>query len=500
MILVKCSGCGVSLKISDQKAGRQGKCPKCGVVLQIPALLSASQTPVPQIAKTQPAAIDAAIHAGSTLPAQPLTTPKPGVSRAATGDRYSRGTKLAAVGVALGVLAVMVFTFWLLVVRDTWETDNTGRVLEITKDITSTLRNGQLQEGVAKYDALMSLIAKRQLHDPALTLALSEARTPVELAKRRLKDEQLAAEQRILAIEQRIRKAILRYAEARGTGSNPDPIERAKLIPYLVDIQASIADVAEQTTNKVLAEIAVDRSLSQDTRDLLGMAFRPPITTDLLAKYISVMREEEGKAKLGMLAVDLTWKTLPEGWRGNDIDRLVDIYKMRLDAASVNPDDEFQSVAQRESLIKSVLSATPLLGHIPFDGPYAIMYHAEFKFSAADAGDGVWTLDADFTNDGFDIEGVYRAATTHVVLLDRPNGERLRRITLSFPMSANDARAAKNHLRPVCIGRVMPGPTAAWIGHKGGQYARVAVLVDEIWIVRVDTNAVLLKARAPFSP
>jgi len=35
-ITVKCTGCGKTLKVKDELAGKRGKCPGCGTIIQIP--------------------------------------------------------------------------------------------------------------------------------------------------------------------------------------------------------------------------------------------------------------------------------------------------------------------------------------------------------------------------------------------------------------------------------------------------------------------------------
>ena len=38
MISFQCPACGKKLKVKDEFAGKKGKCPKCGNVINIPAL------------------------------------------------------------------------------------------------------------------------------------------------------------------------------------------------------------------------------------------------------------------------------------------------------------------------------------------------------------------------------------------------------------------------------------------------------------------------------
>jgi hypothetical protein len=78
MIVVKCSGCGVSLKIADEKAGHRVKCPKCQAVFRVPPLPAAPatlQVPAPQKAKSELDALAAAAQTASPSPARPVATP-----------------------------------------------------------------------------------------------------------------------------------------------------------------------------------------------------------------------------------------------------------------------------------------------------------------------------------------------------------------------------------------------------------------------------------------
>ncbi|MEN6503759.1 MAG: hypothetical protein ABFD92_04405 [Planctomycetaceae bacterium] len=62
MIIVKCQGCGARLKLADDKAGKHGRCPKCGELFVVPLKTASSISPaVPTDGQTvsQPVSADA---------------------------------------------------------------------------------------------------------------------------------------------------------------------------------------------------------------------------------------------------------------------------------------------------------------------------------------------------------------------------------------------------------------------------------------------------------
>ncbi|HEV7222524.1 MAG TPA: hypothetical protein VGN42_07470 [Pirellulales bacterium] len=68
----RCHQCGKLLRVADETAGRQAKCPACGVVQQIPA---ASPAPMEPPVRALP---PAAAPTGDPFGAMPLPPPKPG--------------------------------------------------------------------------------------------------------------------------------------------------------------------------------------------------------------------------------------------------------------------------------------------------------------------------------------------------------------------------------------------------------------------------------------
>lgn len=87
MITFNCQQCGTTLRVSDDKAGREGKCPQCKNPMIVPA-----------------------------------APPQPGMpSITGAKSRYGTGTKIAFGGLALGGLALVVFVLWAFLSRDAAE-------------------------------------------------------------------------------------------------------------------------------------------------------------------------------------------------------------------------------------------------------------------------------------------------------------------------------------------------------------------------------------------
>lgn len=87
MITFHCQQCGTTLRVSDDKAGREGKCPKCKKPMIVPA-----------------------------------APPQPGMpSITAAKSRYGTGTKIAFGGLAFGGLALVIFVLWAFLFRDAVE-------------------------------------------------------------------------------------------------------------------------------------------------------------------------------------------------------------------------------------------------------------------------------------------------------------------------------------------------------------------------------------------
>lgn len=94
MIQFACGKCGIQVSVSDEMAGRSGRCPKCGTVMRIPA---ASQP----VSAPPPAPLPAP-RAPVTVPTKPFQTPV-GPARPARRRRVI----VALIGVVFGAAAVL---------------------------------------------------------------------------------------------------------------------------------------------------------------------------------------------------------------------------------------------------------------------------------------------------------------------------------------------------------------------------------------------------------
>jgi len=74
MIAFKCRACGVALRATDDKAGKSGKCPKCGGVIVIPGPVQAQHVPV---VPGQRAQTDNSAHALVPMPSATIPADSP---------------------------------------------------------------------------------------------------------------------------------------------------------------------------------------------------------------------------------------------------------------------------------------------------------------------------------------------------------------------------------------------------------------------------------------
>jgi len=104
VIQFKCEHCGAAFNVPDEKAGKSGKCPKCGQIIHIPAMTSA-QSPATGDPVGEASAPPIAEAAQPAAPAHEAKGPSPAVR--ALGWGMAVVACLNAVGLALGVLALL---------------------------------------------------------------------------------------------------------------------------------------------------------------------------------------------------------------------------------------------------------------------------------------------------------------------------------------------------------------------------------------------------------
>lgn len=104
VIQFKCEHCEAAFKVPDEKAGKSGKCPKCGQVIHIPAVTSA-QSPATGDPVGEASAPRIAQAAQPAAPAHEAEGPSPAIR--ALGWGMAVIACLIALGLALGVLALL---------------------------------------------------------------------------------------------------------------------------------------------------------------------------------------------------------------------------------------------------------------------------------------------------------------------------------------------------------------------------------------------------------
>jgi hypothetical protein len=78
-ITIKCSGCLANLKVPDKAAGKNGKCPKCGILLKVP---------IPAVPVPKETFVDKVLHPPISPQLQTLNKPLPPLPDIFPDDNY----------------------------------------------------------------------------------------------------------------------------------------------------------------------------------------------------------------------------------------------------------------------------------------------------------------------------------------------------------------------------------------------------------------------------
>ncbi len=107
-ISVTCSACGQKLKVADAAAGKRGKCPKCGGLVQIPDSEMPCEVvePIP-LRRAEPAVVQRVYAAPITAAPAPVATAPPPVPTVNV-KLPRRGSSLGIAACILGILAFLI--------------------------------------------------------------------------------------------------------------------------------------------------------------------------------------------------------------------------------------------------------------------------------------------------------------------------------------------------------------------------------------------------------
>jgi DNA-directed RNA polymerase subunit RPC12/RpoP len=100
MIVFTCGACGATLKVADDKAGRQGKCPKCGGPLVVPRLQMPPSADLP--------AADQAVSSPETTVRQ---LPPDGTLPPTNGSARPARKAIIRIAIGLGVIVLLIAAY-----------------------------------------------------------------------------------------------------------------------------------------------------------------------------------------------------------------------------------------------------------------------------------------------------------------------------------------------------------------------------------------------------
>ena len=165
MLKFRCVHCGTAIKVSDDLAGRKGKCPRCRKTITIPvrgedggADVLKDLSMLGRLEEEAPAVHD--------WPAE--GSPK--------------NFKPALIIGAVTLLVVAVLVAW-VALGDNWEKQHTEQIVSMEKEARACMDAGQFSDAEAKYASLLALVEGKQLKSQQLIEAVTRARAGYDLAE-----------------------------------------------------------------------------------------------------------------------------------------------------------------------------------------------------------------------------------------------------------------------------------------------------------------------------
>lgn len=175
MVVTRCQ-CGRRFRVESKLVGTIGKCEYCGSRFKI---APSGNDPAKKGVRKPDSDFDA---------------------------HLSKSDKnLLVVGLAIPALLFACFLFYMLAIRDTWETDNYDAVIEMCKQAENAIASENDEDAISKYQGLASFVGNRDiLNDDlavridAVTNAIAPAQTRIKIAaERRLREQMAEADRRL---------------------------------------------------------------------------------------------------------------------------------------------------------------------------------------------------------------------------------------------------------------------------------------------------------------
>ena len=123
--------------------------------------------------------------------------------------------------VSVVTLVIGMLLLWVFVLRDTWELHNSYQLEQMSQSIVDMIENGNLREGVNKYDEMLAFIGDRELENPELRRAMLDAKEVTEQARKKVNEAKnlerikyLEERAKAFALSGEIKRAVEAYREA----------------------------------------------------------------------------------------------------------------------------------------------------------------------------------------------------------------------------------------------------------------------------------------------
>lgn len=245
MIEFKCQGCGTRVRVSDDNAGKKGRCPQCKAIVQIPHVAAASETPRRMAHQGARAAPAYAANAAHPMPYNSQESRRPTRRSPQQGRAhavpwfagYGPGTKIAFGAAALVLLGLIFYGFWAFVLRDASGEDNGTRPETVGRANDGATPNGFDAEQKQALEAQVKA-AKEQAEALSRELAsIKDQHASCSERENQLRDRAKVLDAQVTTLKEQV-KALSGKPEP-----DPPPI-KPRREQILVETLASLSEMA----------------------------------------------------------------------------------------------------------------------------------------------------------------------------------------------------------------------------------------------------------------
>jgi len=223
---------------------------------------------------------------------------------------------------------------------------------------------------------------------------------------------------------------------------------------------------------------------------------------------------EAAQAKLASMPIDLGWQELPLGFHGHDAKLLYE--ELHKHIGTMLDKDEFDTAEQHDAKLGAAL-APPFFGTLNKDSMYGFVVQQEITYSAEKGefdcplrgvsgclGTITYRPEKSYVGENaFGVKKEVSVSTEETLFLD------IKKLgdfdDFRLQMGANEARAAKQHLRLLLICNLSPpyltrstswhSPTIDDPRRTTDIFYEIPVTAREIWVVRLDNRQVVRKMK-----